>query len=197
MRKLSVLVISAACFAFFAPPLTAEEQEEPRRPKIGVFLGYPVAAGILGFPLGRFMEVNLLVGYDYRDLYPFILRYSSSASSAPLSPEISILSIPLPVMGGGFYTGANLLFTLFKINVGGEIFPLSLGPQAAFSIWLDGNVRVDVTAVLRLEYTFSTHLNAFIEGGTGAGFNIAGSNLTKMNSPFPVSFAGLGIRYIF
>lgn len=191
MKKVPLFILLAALFAL--PVSLASAEEEPlRRPKVGAFLGYPALLATAGFPLGRFMEVNIFVGYDYRDIFPLIL---SSSASPPA--EFPILSIPPPVSGGGIYTGVNLLFTLFEIKIGKAVFPLSLGPQGAFSIGFDGNVRLDVMAVLRLEYTFAIPLNLFIEGGTGAAFNLVGSNLTKIGPVFPASFAGLGIRYVF
>ncbi len=89
--------------------------------------------------------------------------------------------------------GANYLFRMVDIDIEGETFPLSLGPQADVRIPLNGgDLSMGILADLRWEYTFKFPLNLFIELGLGVDLNF-GNNVS-------LGFgwvAGLGVRYVF
>ena len=87
--------------------------------------------------------------------------------------------------------GVNYLFRLVDINIEGEIFPLSLGPQADVSFG-NGGVDLGIFADLRWEYTFNFPLNLFIE--IGPGINIRMDNDASMRFGWR---GGLGVRYVF
>lgn len=98
-----------------------------------------------------------------------------------------------------FWVGANVLFTLADINIEGETFPLSFGPQASVGWWGAygyGGMYVDVLAMLRWEYTFNFPLNLFIEFGAGLGMNFGDYYTNNLYLDFAYR-AGLGVRYVF
>ena len=89
--------------------------------------------------------------------------------------------------------GANYLFRLVDVNIQGEIFPLSLGPQADVAINFDDSIDLGILADLRWEYTFKFPLNLFIELGLGI-------NMGFYDDGVSLNFGwqgGLGIRYVF
>ena len=90
--------------------------------------------------------------------------------------------------------GANFLFKLVDINIEGETFPLSLGPQVDVSFgYYGGGVVLGVFADLRWEYTFNFPLNLFIEIGPGI-------DIAMYNGGSAMGFGwrgGLGVRYVF
>jgi hypothetical protein len=89
--------------------------------------------------------------------------------------------------------GANYLFRIVDIDIEGETFPLSLGPQADIKIPFNGgDLSLGILADLRWEYTFKFPLNLFIEVGLGVDLNF-GNNV---NLDFGWD-AGLGVRYVF
>ena len=90
--------------------------------------------------------------------------------------------------------GANYLFRMADINIEGEIFPLSLGPQADIRIPFNNsnNLKLGLLADLRWEYTFNFPLNLFIELGLGVDLDFGNS----VNLDFGWD-AGLGVRYVF
>jgi hypothetical protein len=89
--------------------------------------------------------------------------------------------------------GANYLFRMVDIDIEGETFPLSLGPQADIRIPLNGSsLKLGILADLRWEYTFKFPLNLFIEVGLGLDLDF-GNNV---NLGFGWD-AGIGIRYVF
>ncbi len=81
----------------------------------------------------------------------------------------------------------NTLFTLFDIEAGSAVFPVSAGPSFIFKT--GKNDKTEILGIIRIEYDISDiPLNLFLEGGAGIEL-----------SP-DVEFAGagaLGIRYIF
>ena len=89
--------------------------------------------------------------------------------------------------------GANYLFRLVDIDIEGETFPLSLGPQADISFGYYNGVVLGVFADLRWEYTFDFPLNLFIEIGPGI-------DIAMYNGGTTMDFGwrgGLGARYVF
>jgi hypothetical protein len=89
--------------------------------------------------------------------------------------------------------GGNYLFRMVDIDIEGEIFPLSLGPQADVRIPLGGSsLGMSILADLRWEYTFKFPLNLFIEVGLGLDLDFGGN--TNLSFGWD---AGLGVRYVF
>ena len=90
--------------------------------------------------------------------------------------------------------GANLLFKLVDVNIEGETFPLSLGPQADVRIPFNNssNIGLGILADLRWEYTFNFPLNLFIEIGLGIDMDFG--NTVNMDFGWD---GGLGVRYVF
>ncbi len=89
--------------------------------------------------------------------------------------------------------GANFLFTLVDIDIEGETFPLSLGPQADISFGYYSGVVLGVFADLRWEYTFDFPLNLFIEVGPGIDIHMFDGG-ASMRFGWR---GGLGVRYVF
>ena len=88
--------------------------------------------------------------------------------------------------------GANFLFTLVDINIEGETFPLSLGPQVDLSFGSSGGVGIGIFADLRWEYTFTFPLNLFIEIGPGVDMWMYNGTTARFGWR-----GGLGVRYVF
>lgn len=90
--------------------------------------------------------------------------------------------------------GANYLFHMVDINIEGETFPLTFGPQADIRIPFNSSkdFKLGILADLRWEYTFKFPLNLFIELGLGIDLNLG----NKVNLDFGWQ-AGLGVRYVF
>ncbi len=90
--------------------------------------------------------------------------------------------------------GANLLFKLVDVDIEGETFPLSLGPQANVRIPFNDNKNfgMGILADLRWEYTFSFPLNLFIE--IGLGLDLDFGNTVDLGFGWE---GGLGVRYVF
>jgi len=89
--------------------------------------------------------------------------------------------------------GVNYLFRLVDIDIEGETFPLSLGPQVDISFGNYSGVVLGILADLRWEYTFNFPLNLFIEFGPGIDMHMYSSGTF-------VDFGwrgGLGVRYVF
>lgn len=87
--------------------------------------------------------------------------------------------------------GANILFTMVDINIEGQIFPLSIGPQVDVTFG-GGGFDLAILAMVRWEYTFWFPLNLFIEVGPGVGLNF--------NNGVGAYFdwrGGVGVRYVF
>jgi hypothetical protein len=83
--------------------------------------------------------------------------------------------------------GVSTLFALFDFEAGEAVFPVTAGPAIYFHA--AGDAKVDILAVIRIEYDFEdAPLNIYIEGG--AGMRITPD--TKM-----VGSGALGIRYVF
>jgi hypothetical protein len=153
--------------ALFVLALSTPLMAQAGSTKTGVILGYPVSATI-GYHFTDATEINGFIGYSY---YGGHYYYS-----------------------GGLYLGGNFLFTLVNIDIGGEKFPLSLGPQLGVILGY-GSVSLEAVADLRFEYTFRDFpLNLFAELGMGVG-------IYSMGEPWGgVGFAvtgGLGVRYVF
>jgi len=98
--------------------------------------------------------------------------------------------------GWNFYgvtLGANYLFRLVDIDIEGETFPLSLGPQVDLTFGSFGGVVLGIFADLRWEYTFDFPLNLFLEFGPGI-------DMYMYNGGTFMEFGwrgGLGARYVF
>ena len=88
--------------------------------------------------------------------------------------------------------GANFLFTLVDINIEGETFPLSLGPQVDISFGSASGVGLGIFADLRWEYTFNFPLNLFIEFGPGVDMWLSNDSTVRFGWR-----GGLGVRYVF
>lgn len=135
-----------------------------------------IKAGVsLGYPIG------LTAGYRFTDLFELNGTLGWDYDSAML--------------------GVNGLFTVAKLKVEGELFPLSVGPGLYWDVddhshndrddkWHDhDHSHLDLLCILRFEYDFEEiPLNLFVEGGAGVSvyehFGPAGS------------FA-IGVRFIF
>ncbi len=86
-----------------------------------------------------------------------------------------------------FAMGANLLFTIVNINMGDEIFPLSMGP--ALYCDFDDEFSMAAGATVRWEYTFDeVPLNLYIEATPGLQF---------MNDFGFYLASSFGVRYVF
>ncbi len=148
--------------------------------KAGAVFGSPTAL-TAGFRLSDLMEVNALLG----------IGWGSGGSYYG---------------GAGFLVGANLLFTVVHIDINGQDFPLSLGPQVHFNIGTYG-MGIDALFDVRWEYTFENiPLNLFVEVGGGINwFTYTGDYKFLNDAPYnstynAVNFKFLGtvgVRYVF
>ena len=179
MKKMLIL---AAVLLAVALPAMAEDFGRGRdmgsgKTKVGGIVGDGLTATI-GFDNGKSGEFNIFAGYDY--------GYSGFNM----------------VQGG-----VNYLFTLANIDFGGQIFPLSLGPQVSIGYWWDpfnyfglsdfNGLYTEALAMLRWEYTFWFPMNVFVEFGAGLGiqFGETYSSSETMHLGFAYS-AGIGVRYV-
>ncbi len=167
MKK--ILIIIAALFAL--TDLYAADDDVKTIDLDTTRLKNKVKAGVsLGYPTG------LTAGYRFSDLFELNGTLGTDYDS--------------------FVFGANGLFTIAKLKIEGELFPLSIGPGFNFDVDDkdhdkddDTQVHLDILCVLRFEYDFKDiPLNLFIEGGSGLR--------TWEHYGFAGSFA-IGARYIF
>jgi len=134
-----------------------------------------VKAGVsLGYPLG------LTAGYRFTDLFELNATLGTDYDS--------------------FIFGANGLFTVAKLKVEGELFPVSIGPGFNFDVDDkdynkhddnddDHHVHLDILCILRFEYDFEDiPLNLFIEGGAG---------IRTWEDLGPAGSFAVGARFIF
>lgn len=135
-----------------------------------------VKAGIsLGYPTG------LTAGYRFTDVFEFNGTLGTDYDS--------------------FVFGINGLFTIAKLKVEGEMFPISIGPGMNFDVedhshhdasdkWHDhDHSHLDLLCILRFEYDFEEiPLNLFVEGGAG---------ISVYEHFGPAGSFAIGARFIF
>lgn len=133
-----------------------------------------VKAGVsLGYPLG------LTAGYRFTDIFELNGTLGTDYDS--------------------FVFGMNGLFTVAKLKVEGELFPVSIGPGFNFDVddkdYYNQNhkderyVHLDILCILRFEYDFKEiPLNLFIEAGAG---------LRTWEKLGPAGSFAVGARFIF
>ncbi|HQO39336.1 MAG TPA: hypothetical protein PK986_02600 [Spirochaetota bacterium] len=135
-----------------------------------------VKAGVsLGYPIG------LTAGYRFTELFE--------------------LNGTLGTDYDGFIFGGNGLFTIAKLKVEGELFPVSIGPGFNFAVEdndhdnpsynddNDSDLHLDILCILRFEYDFEEiPLNLFIEAGAG---------LRTWDDLGPAGSFAVGVRFIF
>jgi hypothetical protein len=114
-------------------------------------------------------------------------------------------------IGFGYYSyaaviiGANALFTVYTIDIEGQQFPLSIGPQVITAFGLDDYYDVfgfEGLLNVRLEYTFDEMpLNLFVEAGLGLGYTSWTWTFFSSDysgSEFGLAWSGsIGARYVF
>lgn len=135
-----------------------------------------VKAGVsLGYPIG------LTAGYRFTDIFELNGTLGWDYDSAML--------------------GMNGLFTVAKLKVEGELFPVSLGPALYWDVH-DGShddphdkyyhhdhSHLDLLCILRFEYDFEEiPLNLFVEGGAG---------IRLLEDIGPAGSFAIGVRFIF
>lgn len=135
-----------------------------------------VKAGVsLGYPTG------LTAGYRFTDLFELNAILGTDYDS--------------------FVGGMNGLFTVARLKVEGELFPVSIGPAVLYDVhdhshddssdkWHDkDHGHLDLLCVIRFEYDFEDiPLNLFVEGGAG---------IRVLEHVDPAGSFAIGVRYIF
>ncbi len=135
-----------------------------------------VKAGVsLGYPIG------LTAGYRFTDLFELNGTIGTDYDSAIL--------------------GLNGLFTVARLKVEGELFPVSIGPGLCWDVhdgshndphdkyYHDDHSHLDLLCILRFEYDFDEiPLNLFIEGGAG---------IRLLEDIGPAGSFAIGVRFIF